>query len=456
MNRIFKFLLFIISGIKKKPIIFLLDFQLIALAYLFAFLLRLDFSLTDNNLKILLFSFPLVFTLKVIIYLFFKIDKIIWRYTSVKDLVAIIKTFTLSNVIYGPIVYSLIDMGGYPRSVIIIDWFLSIILLTGVRVLYRIYFKKGDKTNKQNKKCLILGSSDSAEFLVRQMLANHQVDYYPVGILDNDPHTWKRYLHGVKIFGPIKDVYKYSEMLQIEEIIIAIPSATHQEMKTIIQYCESCRELGIKYKIVPGVNDILFGRQSPLAIREIKLDDLINRELVVTNKMIIREEFGKKIVIVTGAAGSIGSELVKQLSECKPSLMLLIDRNENNLMYLEKALNEIIPKVNYRAMIADITNQKKMEVIFKEFNPQYVFHAAAYKHVSYMEKHPDEAVKNNILGTYSLAKLADKYNVKKFINISTDKAVNPSSVMGCSKRVAELCLLNLFHESNTEFVVVRF
>ncbi len=445
-----------LSAFQKKPFIYFLDFQSIFLAYSMAFLLRFDFSIPAEDLKILIISFPLIFIIKAIWYIYLKIDSILWRYTSVKDLINIIKAFSISNVIFGLLLFILFQFEGYPRSIIIIDWFLSIMFLGGLRFVYRIYFKKSDSSFEHNKKCLIIGSGDAAEFLIREMVSNHHVDYNPVGILDDKAHTWNRILHGVKILGPIKDLYKHCKRLQIEEIIIAIPSATNKEMKAVVEYCEACRELGVAYKTVPGINDILFGKQSPTTIRDIKLEDLINRELVVTNKLKTREEYGNKRILITGAAGSIGSELVRQLAECRPSLIVLVDRNENNLMYLEKELNEIVPKINYQTMIVDITNERKMDIVYNNIRPQFVFHAAAYKHVSYMEDQPDEAVKNNIFGTYLLAQLANKYKVKKFVMISTDKAVRPTSVMGCTKRVAELGLLNMFHKSKTEFVVVRF
>ena len=446
----------IVSKFQKKRYIFFLDFHIIFISYLLAFLLRLDFQLQDNDFRILLLTFPLVFFTKLGFYILFNIYKIYWRYTSVKDLISIIKISTLSNIVYGVLIYLIFQFEGFPRSVVIIDWFIFIMLLGGIRFFYRIYFKRGVNSVGYKKRCLIIGSGDAAEFLIREMVTNRNIDYLPLAILDDDPITWNRFIHGIKIYGAVNKVYEIAKKLRIEEIIIAIPSTTKKEMQKIIEHCETCRNLGIQYKTIPSMNEILSGRVSPTAIREVKLEDLINRELVVTNQISVRQELNNKVIMITGAAGSIGSELVRQIYRFQPSLLILIDRNENNLMYLEKTLAEIFPAVKYLSLIVDITDVIKLEKVFNKYLPDFIFHAAAYKHVRYMENSPDEAVKNNVYGTYNLAKLAEKYNTFKFVLISTDKAVNPTNVMGCTKRLAELCILNLFHNSQTKYVIVRF
>ncbi|MCK5076803.1 MAG: SDR family NAD(P)-dependent oxidoreductase, partial [Calditrichia bacterium] len=278
------------------------------------------------------------------------------------------------------------------------------------------------------KKTLLIGSDNSAANLIKDCDKNSSLLYDIVGIIQKQPK--KRTFHGFQVVGDYADLPELIKNLKIEEIIIAIPSATDKEMRQIVEYCEACRKLGVLYKTVPGLNEIISGRRSPTAIRDIKLEDLINRELVITDQVTVREELQNKTILITGAAGSIGSELVRQIVKFRPGQVILIDRNENNLMYLEKELQEIYPRVNYFTFIADITNESRIRNIFKEFNPDYVFHAAAYKHVGYMEKSLDEAVKNNIYGTYQIAKLSEQYNVIKFVLMSTDKAVRPTSIMG--------------------------
>ena len=445
----------LIAKISNKRFITFIDFQLMFIAYLVSFILRFDFKISSEYLRIFFITFPLVLAIKIAVYIIWDIHRIIWRYTGIRDLVLIIKASTINNLIYALLLFLLFQFEGYPRSIIIIDWFLFIMLLGGVRLFYRYFLKNISIGYEDKKRCLIIGSRDAAEALIRSMLTN-EIKYIPVGILDDDRNKWNRFIHGIKIYGAIKDVYEVANKLDVEEIIIAITSATSTEMRQILNHLSSCDELNIRYKIVPGINEILSGHKSLTAIREVKFEDLINRELVVTDQMVVRKELENKVVLITGAAGSIGSELSRQIAHYQPSNLILIDRNENNLMYLEKELESNIPSLCFHTQIIDITDELKLEKIFKQYTPDYVFHAAAYKHVSYMEKSPDEAVNNNVYGTYHVAKLAEKYNTLKFVLISTDKAVNPINIMGCSKRLAELCILNLFKNSSSKYVIVRF
>lgn len=447
--------IYYLGQIPKLYLSIFIDVQLTFLAYFLSFLLRFDFRIPSDSLSMFYLTFPIVIIIKIITYIYFNLNRVVWHYTSISDLIKIIKSSTLSNILYGLIVYLLFHFQNYPRSVILLDWFLYIAFLSGTRLFYRFYFESHHKSKQKLKRTLIIGAGDAAESLIREMVTN-KIHYIPVGILDDDSTKWNLYIHGVKIYGPIKNVYQISKKLNVNEIIIAIPSSTSDQMKKIVKYCEKCKNLDIAYKTLPGLNEILNMKKSATAIRDIKLEDLINRELVTIDQMEIRKEFSDKIILITGAAGSIGSELARQIFSCKPKDLILIDRNENNMLYLEKELEQFVSNSQYKTIIADITDNYKMELIIKEYQPDYIFHAAAFKHVPYMELSADEAVNNNVWGTFNLAKLAQKYRVYKFIQISTDKAVQPTNIMGCTKRLAELCLINLFKESRTQFIIVRF
>ncbi|MEJ2637842.1 MAG: nucleoside-diphosphate sugar epimerase/dehydratase [Calditrichia bacterium] len=441
---------------KKLFLLIFIDLQLIFFSYLSAFVLRFDFNIPEEYFRVFIFTLPLVIFVKLVTYLAFRLNRIVWQYISLNDLFKIIRVSTFNNLAYGVILYLLTGFAGYPRSVVIIDWVFFIVALGGVRLFYRYSFEFQHKTGENSHtRALIIGAGDAAESLIRDMVT-HKIKYRPVGILDDDPAKKNLYIHGVRILGAVREVYFHARALRVEEIIIAIPSATKREMEEIVRYCETCAELNVQYKTVPGINEILSGRQSPTAIREIKLEDLIDRQLVTVDQVGIRHEIKGKTVLITGAAGSIGSELARQVYDFQPDLLLLVDRNENNLMYLEKELERMFPNSAYRGIITDITNAAKMEKLIARYRPQYIFHAAAYKHVPYMEREPDEAIVNNVYATYSLAKIAEKHGIFKFVFISTDKAVRPTSVMGCSKRIAEIALLNLFKKSGTRFVIVRF
>ena len=260
---------------QKKEIIIFLDFQLIFIVYVTSFLLRLDISISIEYLKLIIYTLPLVLAIKITTYILFGLHLIIWRYTSIKDLIKIIKASTINNILYALVFYLTFQFEGYPRSVILIDWFLYIMMFGGARLFYRYYFEhsnfnnsNGNNSGINKKRCIIIGAGDGAESLIRAMVSN-QISYQPVCILDKDPNKWNRYIHGVKIFGPVENVHQIVKKLNIEEIIIAIPSASNDEMREILKHVEPCSDLNIGYKTVPGLNELLSGRKPLTAIRDI-------------------------------------------------------------------------------------------------------------------------------------------------------------------------------------------
>ncbi len=460
MSRVSVFFENSLERIQNKSVIIFIDFQLIFLSYIISFFLRFDFIIPSQFLKMMFFTLPVVLGIKIFTYIYFNIHRIIWKFTGISDLIKIIKVSSFNNALFALILFALIGFKGYPRSVILIDWFLTIMFLGGSRIACRhLATLIKDSNNHRNpsttKKCIILGSGEAAEGLIREMVSG-KIDYIPLAILDDDPKKWGLYLHNVKIYGPIKDIGVLLDKFRIDEIVIAIPSATRAQMAQILKHCKPCIAKNIKCKTVPGINEILSGLHSLTKLREVRLEDLMNRELVMINQVELRREFAHKTVLVTGAAGSIGSELARQIYSYNITKLILLDRNENNLLYLEKELETRYPEIRYETVVTDITDKAMVERVFRQYRPQYIFHAAAYKHVPYMEKFPAEAVKNNVYGTYVLAGLAEKHHATKFILISTDKAVCPTSVMGCTKRVAEMSLLHFFKDSDTSFIIVRF
>lgn len=450
----------LLGRIQKKDMIIFLDLQFILIAYLIAFFIRFDLGIPLDYLKLMIYTFPVVLAVKLTTYIVFRLHRIIWRYTGVRDLMRIIKVSSINNAIYAIIFYITFQLQGYPRSVILLDWGLFIIVFVGVRIFYRYYFeilRFDDQKNKNihKKRCLIIGAGDGAESLIRAMI-NNQINYNPVCIVDKDSRQLNRYIHGIKIEGSLENVHQLATKFKVEEIIIAIPSASDEAMREILKYVEPCADSNISYKTVPSLNELLSGRKPLTAIRDIKIEDLINRKLIIIDKILVGGELEGKVIMVTGAAGSIGSELVRQIAQFNPDLLILIDRNENNLMYLIKEIDNMVPAVKYKSYVVDITDEIRLDQLFNKHRPNYIFHAAAYKHVPFMEDSPDEAVKNNVFGTKIMAGLAEKYEAYKFVLISTDKAVNPVNIMGCTKKLAELYLLNLFKNSATNYIIVRF
>ncbi len=441
------------------------DTLLLCLAYVFSYAIRFEGHIYPTEMSNLKRTIWFIIPLKLLVFWQFKLYRGMWRYTSISDLFNIIKAIFVSSSAITLIILFVYHFQGFSRGIFVIDALLTLIFISGIRLSIRIllqetsspvntfksYFFKNSKEGF--KRILIIGAGNAGEMLVREMKQNPKMATYPIGFLDDDPQKRGRRIHNVPVLGKIGEVGRIVLKQDIQEIVIAIPSLTGKEMRKIV---EQCKRAGVSCKTVPAVSDILNGKVHVSQIREIRIEDLLGREHIELNKEQIKSYLSNKKVLVTGAGGSIGSELCRQILKINPECLILYERVENELYRLEMELSESFPKAHYVSILGDILDLKRLEGVIQEYRPEIVFHAAAYKHVPMMENHPLEAIKNNILGTQHVAGASDKWGVEKFVMISTDKAVKPINVMGASKRIAELICQGLNQQQKTKYVVVRF
>jgi FlaA1/EpsC-like NDP-sugar epimerase len=438
----------------RRPIIIGVYLLLWVLSFVGAFMLRFEFAVPASYLQSLWVWLPVLLVLRIAGYGYFGMFRGMWRYTSGHDLVSLAKAATASSALF----VLFIAFSGYrnfPRSVLITDWIGNIVLIGGLRFMVRVLRELSARVpgEGERRKVLIVGAGDAGEMLLREIKRSLAARYEPVGFVDDDPHKQDEHIHGVPVLGPLTRVGELVQRHEVKEVIIAIPSATGQQMRRIV---ELCGRSGAEIRTIPGVDSLIDGRVTLSQVRSVAIEDLLGREPVVLDNEAISGEVRGARVLVTGAGGSIGAELCRQVCRFKPARLVLVERAENNLFHIHRELTARFPDVAVVPVIADICDAARMEAVFEAHRPTQVFHAAAYKHVPMMEWNPNEAVKNNVFGTRTLADLADAHGVQRFVMISTDKAVNPTSVMGATKRVAEIYIQALSQRSKTRFVTVRF
>jgi FlaA1/EpsC-like NDP-sugar epimerase len=440
---------------RREVLVLSLDLALVCASYYLAFLVRLDAVLTPEEKAAFWKSLPLVLFFRFSAFFYFGTFRSIWKYISVNDLKLIIYSITSSSIFIIASVGVLFHFQHFPRSVFFIDWLLLIILIGGIRFSKRLLSEltSGPVPSETSKNLLLVGAGDAGELIIREIKNNPRVGYTPIGFVDDDKTKLGRRIHGIPILGTSDDIQKIVAKRDIQEILITIPSARGETIRKII---EKCRATGVSFKILPGIGNLLDGNVSVSQIREIDENDLLGREPIELDVQTVSQEIQGKRILVTGAGGSIGSELCRQILSLDPAQLILYERGENNLYHIELELKEKFPRANLEIVIGDILDQSHLEEIFSRVKPQLVFHAAAYKHVPMMEANPLEALKNNVIGTKNIARAADKYQAEKTIMISTDKAVRPVNVMGASKRSAEAYTQAFNQKSRTRFVTVRF
>ena len=392
--------------------------------------------------------------------LIFKLYRRIWRYLSIGDL------FLIAEVVTGGIFVSVLYLNwmkgiAFPRTIIALTWFLSLALVGGSRLVWRIYCERKGGSIKGEERILIVGAGDSGEVISREIIRRPDLGKL-VGFVDDDKEKIGKRIHNIKVLGGIEGINNILEKEQVNTVIIAIPTASGKEIRRII---DNIKNKEVKIKILPGLYELVDGKVSVSRIREVRIEDLLGREPVELNLEEISGYLKDKRVMVTGGGGSIGGELARQICRFGPKELILLDHSENGLFHINLELEGKWPGVEIVLVVADIRDREKMDKIFKKYMPEVVFHAAAHKHVPMMEYHPDEAIMNNIIGTKNVAELADNCGAERFVFISTDKAINPTSVMGASKRVAEMMVKDLGSrkvgveeesENKTKFVAVRF
>jgi len=438
---------------KKRLTIIGLDLFLIVFCYFLAFVLRFEMDIPLEFFRAMLKTLPIVILLRLCCFWLFGLYRGMWRFASTEDLISILKAISTSSLLIVLSLYLINQFSGYPRSVFFIDWLLAVIFIGGFRFSIRLFKEIVQSDSEAGKRVLIVGAGSAGESILREIMKNGKLCYKPIGLIDDDPMKKGLRLHGTKILGNKEDIPEVVKNYGIEEIIISVPSATNTQIKKII---DLCIKSGAKFKTVPNLTEILNGKVSVSKIRNVQMEDLLGRESVDVNMDQIRLGLARKRILVTGAGGSIGKELCRQISKFHPEELILFDHAENSIFYIDRELRESFPSLNCTPLVADVSDKKSTNQILAAHKPHIIFHAAAHKHVPLMELNPGEAVKNNVLGTKIIADLALEHNIEKFIFISTDKAVSPKNFMGATKRIGELYVASLAKANSTRYMSVRF
>ena len=448
--------LFNAASYHKKSLSIVIDIILILLSLYLAYLIRLgsiEATGTRYLYQILVISL-IIIPFKILVFWIFRLYHISFRYISLGEVLSVIKASAITSPMIALIALVFRDwviFSGFPRSVIFIDFFLTFFFIIGIRAFFRLYYSGHNR--KKRKDILIIGAGSAGEQLVRDMVRSSRSSYLPVGFIDDNPQKKHTLIHGTKVLGGREDISKVVKKFDIKAIIIAIPSVTSKEIREIMEYV---RKTDIKdVKVLPGLSDLINAKVTLRDIRDISIEDLLGREPVEIDTKHLSSYITNENILVTGAGGSIGSELCRQVARFDPAKLIMLDMGETELFNIDMEIKERYPGLSLLSIVGDIRDENKIKNIFNEYNIDTVFHAAAYKHVPLMELNPREAILNNIYGTKVLAKISIKSGIKRFINISTDKAVNPTSVMGATKRVGENLILG-FQNSRTAFISVRF
>ncbi len=378
----------------------------------------------------------------------------LWQYASLGDLVSIIFAVTVGTGATMALVYFLAVLR-IPNIVAILLWFLVVFLVGGSRFIWRLLQENAftPYVPGSQKRVLIIGAGDAGVVAARELRNNNFREGRPVGFIDDAVRKQRLHVMGIPVLGTRKDIPRIVKGRNIDEVIIAMPSASGEAVRAITEICE---KTGVDLKIMPGVFNVLSGSMDTTAIRQVQVEDLLGRDQVAVDLQQVAGYLTGETVLVTGGGGSIGSEICRQAIKFNPFRLVIIGQGENSVFDIEQELRTDHPSLNVVTEILDIKDRDKVQLVFQKYNPGVVFHAAAHKHVPLMERNPEEALKNNIVGTYNLAEAADAVKVKTFVLISTDKAVNPTSIMGATKRVAEMIIQSLDKRSETRFVAVRF
>ena len=432
---------------------FLHDLLWVAASLYLAYLLRFNFDgIPKEHYSILAMLIAISVPIQGTAFWLFGMYRGLWRFASTPDLLRILKAVFSGALCVIVIISFATRLEGVPRSVL----FLYPLLLTGglslPRLLYRWYKDQRFSLHKEDtKRIIIIGAGRAGELLLRDL--RHQDESQPVAFLDDDPGKQGFEIHGVPIFGTVKDLTLAVETFAADEIMIAIPSASKAEMQMIIQHCGT---IDTPTRILPALRSMEDYQVSSSQLRPLAIGDLLGREAVQLDGNAIRAYLRNKTILVTGSGGSIGSELCRQIATLDPSRLILFDHGEFNLYSIDFELRKKFPGLDLITVLGDVKSLERVDWTFSKFRPQVIFHAAAYKHVPMIEINPAEGVRNNVLGTRQVAEVADKYGAECFVMVSTDKAVNPANVMGCTKRIAEIFCQNLAGRSKTKFITTRF
>ena len=443
----------------RIALLVIVDIFLIALSGFLALYIRYDFRFSNMEMRYVdheLLYLPVNLVVTLLVFVLFKLYRSVWRFASSTELLNVIGACTCSIGLQ-IIGMSLLRMR-MPISYYLMKYVLLIVGVGMVRFAYRILrmlqerrLFGGEKDQKKNT--MIVGGGEAGAMIIKEFQNSEYLNQRICCVIDDNASKQGKYLRGIKIMGGREDIVRLAKELQIEEIIVAMPSAPQSEVRDILNIC---KETGCEMKVLPGLYQMIKGEVSISKLRRVEIEDLLGREPIRVQLDEIMGYVAGKVVLVTGGGGSIGSELCRQVAAHEPKQLIIFDIYENNAYDIQQELKNKFPALDLTVLIGSVRNTHRMNSIFEKYRPDIVYHAAAHKHVPLMEDSPNEAIKNNVFGTYKTALAADRYGVKRFVLISTDKAVNPTNIMGASKRICEMIIQMMNRHSKTEFVAVRF
>jgi FlaA1/EpsC-like NDP-sugar epimerase len=440
------------------------DILLSILAVFASYVIRLELIAIFPTYQIsLLWMMGISVIIKPLIYLLFGMYSRLWRYASIRELTLIFSAVTTASLLVSAIMMGLFTSGifiGFPRSALIIDWLLSFFFIGGLRFFFRWLAENSSTaaqtargTSRQEKSVLVIGAGDAGAMVVKELQKNPQLNINPIGFLDDDPNKQNNEIHGVPVLAPLHEIDDILEKQLIDEVIIAIPSAPGKILREV---SDICRKRRVAFRTMPGLYELIGGDVSVSRLREVDISDLLRREPVQINTEALGEVLEGRVVMVSGAGGSIGSELCRQIAQLRPKRLLMLGHGENSIFSAILDLKEQFPSLEIVPLIADVRDIARISVLFDRWEPEIIFHTAAHKHVPLMESNIEEAITNNVMGTRNIVQSALTHGVIRLVMISTDKAIRPVSVMGATKRVAEMLVLDAARQHQRAFSVVRF
>lgn len=444
----------------RRISLMLMDICIVIAASIGALVVRFEFSISavpEYYMEVIWKSLPLMMLIAIAVFSFFRLYSTLWYYAGATELLYLTSACivdALLNALMILLIYRKVDYP-LPRSWYFLYGAFLLILMVICRFSQRGIKTLSSRRLQEGKmKCvLIVGAGEAGNAIIKEIVNSRYVNMKIVGIVDDDKTKRGKFLHGIKVIGDRNDIIDIAESRRVDEIIIAMPSTSAQEMKQIL---DICKQTGCELKRLPGMFQLVNGDVSISKLKDVDVNDLLGREPIKVDLDSIMGYVSGKVVMVTGGGGSIGSELCRQVASHNPKQLVIVDIYENSTYDIQLELKRKYPDLNLVVLIASIRNTKRIDDIFRIYQPEIVYHAAAHKHVPLMEDSPNESVKNNVLGTWKVVQAADKYKVKRFVMISTDKAVNPTNIMGATKRICEMIIQTYNNRSETEYVAVRF
>jgi FlaA1/EpsC-like NDP-sugar epimerase len=447
-----------------NALVFLTDIVITVVAVVVAFALRLEGDRVSDYIGSLYWMVLIGLLIKPTIYYFFGLYRRLWAYASINELTLIAGAVSVASTVFSAVMLTLYIVRihdtrilNFPRAILPIDWLLSLVGIGGLRFSFRLLAESRAANKKvtprKARNVLIIGAGDAGALVVREMQKNRQLGLRPIGYLDDDLAKQRHQMHGVPVVGRLADLRRALEHRPVDEVIIAIPSAGGKIVRLVT---DICRLKGIPFRTMPGLFELIGGKVSVNRLREVDITDLLRREPARIQDQLVGATLSGKRVLVTGAGGSIGREICRQVARWGPQMLILLGHGENSIFEAMLELREDFPSLPIQLIIADIRDKPRIQSVFADFRPQVIFHTAAHKHVPLMESNVEDAITNNILGTQNILQIASANGTERLVMISSDKAVRPVNVMGATKRIAEMVVLEAAHRTGHSYSVVRF